>query len=254
MDRIKVIELKNEKNIAKITKDYNLNELKAYQNVTIVIDGDFLNINKCLFGKNEKETKCIQKNNYKQLKLAYKKIAKIIKFLKKNNIKFNNAIYIDIDKKFNTNDKMLEFMINCKHIKNPLKKLEDQIAFTCDYLDSEVKINNICQFENGKCIKYRDSKENSSCCKANCKYGFPCSIKNIACKIFMCDLIKSMGYVFYVEYIFSLRKNLTIIDRLICKTCLFLPLKKVMKIFLIERIIVGVFISLMFGFIFLSFI
>jgi len=238
MHKIKVLELNKEKNIVKITKDYNIKDLLSYKNVNVVIDGDFLNINNCLFGKNEKETKMIQKNNYKQLKLVYKKTIKVIKFLIKNNIKFNNTIYIDVDKRSNNNDKMLEFMINLRSIKNPMKRLEEQISFTCDYLDSEIKLNNICQFENGKCLKYRNSGEKTSCCKDNCKYGFPCSIKNIACKIFMCDMIKSMGYGFYIEYIFSLKKNLTVIDRAICKTCLFVPLKKVLRIFLVERIMV----------------
>lgn len=240
MSEIKVNKINKEKNIIRINRDYNIRSLASYKDVNIVLDSEFLNINTCLFGKNEKETKSIQKDNYKKIKLAYKKTTKLIKFLKKNNINFHNSIYYDTDKISNNNDKMLEFMINLKSIKNPIKKLEEQISFTCDYLDGEMKMNNNCQFENGKCIKYRNSGEISSCCKADCKYGFPCSIKNIACKIFMCDFLRTRGYVFYVKYMFSLKKNLTLIDREICKSCLFVPLRKVLRIMLIERILVAV--------------
>jgi hypothetical protein len=211
---------------------------REYSGQDIFISNNLLHIETPLFGNNKKSTKTIQQKSYKVITKTYGVLVKIIKYIKtKTQYTISNLYRLPCDRK-NNNDYMLECMLDLKFNTPRSQRLEKQLEYACDYLDKELATNNICEFRDGKCRKYRDNPtEKSSCCKAGCKYGIPCKIKNISCKLFLCDTAINLGYFFHTKYIPMLRTHFSPIDRRLCETSLFLPMNTVTKIIKAARII-----------------
>ena len=108
----------------------------------------------------------------------------------------------------------LEEIINTIEIEKRYSLIYDYI---CDYVDTNLKENNYCDFIDGKCIASRKGKtvhEMDGCCwqrgVGHCarlsKKGV-CSIKCISCKLFVCSYLESKGVRYNINKILPL-KNL----------------------------------------------
>lgn len=141
-------------------------------------------------------------------------------------------LYLDNN---NNNDEDIEFKklsiktANIKDIKKRYNYIYDEV---CNYLDKKFNDENICEFNNNKCISVR----NNSHCKESlngCCYGIKrglcknfkegkCTIKSISCKLFTCRYLKRNNIKFKVndipllKYFFN-RKQKFIIDTSIFK-------------------------------------
>lgn len=208
-----------------------------YTGQKIFLDNSIVNIDTSLYGKDKQSTRKIQRQNYISLKKTYKLLLKIIKYINNKTPYKIDTLYISDTHRKNNNDYLLKCMLNLRFNTPISQHLEQQLDYACNYLDREIALNNICDFTNGKCRKYRTSTtEKASCCKAGCRYGVPCKIKNISCKLFLCDTAISLGYFFYTQYIPMLRRRFTPIDRRLSETSLFLPMKTVTRIIRSARI------------------
>lgn len=186
----------------------------------LAIDFASLNLGESLFGKTKRETRQIQKGNYKKLTALYRLVKKFLKFTHKNNVNFDGVFYVHgLSQKKNNNDFMLASMLNLKYnVKS--KKYKFIIESTCEYLDKENALNNICgNFQGGRCRKQTEINVSryNGCCSKHCKYfvkGQPCKVRSVACKLFICDYQKERGYIFFTEFIPLLRQHLTLFERL----------------------------------------
>lgn len=245
MKRCKMIkfEMKNTEKISKndFVVDFRENIIKelkqrAKQIDNVVIDRDALNIGEKLYGGNKKESLLIQKNNQKQMLKLYRICVKITKILKRDRYKKLGEFYIfNLDKKKNNNDFMLAGMLDVRFNVNIFKRVYESVGIACDYLDKENELNKMCDFHDNHCTKHRDKgiDKVTGCCPSFCKIrkdGKPCPIKNLSCKIFMCDyLINEKGYYFTANTIPILKQHLTIFERLTCFGILFKSQKSTSK-------------------------
>lgn len=230
-----------EKEDVLIDENFNIKYFKTvFNNQKIFLSPEFARCNISNFGKSLIETKKIQKNNCKRVLKVYKILVKIIQYFTRKNILFDGKFYITSKDFHNSNLMALVSLLNLK-FNTPFKeRLERKLDYSCDYLDNEIKLNNICDFKNGKCRKYAEEiGVKASCCKANCPYGIPCKVKNISCKLFLCGTAKGLGYIFYAKYI-PILKTFTFVELAMCENSLFIPLKKEVKIIIWARIIISI--------------
>ena len=215
-----------------------LKELKqrAKQVDDVVIDRDALNIGIKLYGNSKKESLLIQKANQKQMLKMYKLCVKVIKILKKAGYKKLGQFYVlNLGDKKNNNDFMLAGMLDVRFNVNIFKRVYESVGIACDYLDKENELNKMCDFRDNHCTKHRDKgiDKVTGCCPSFCKIrqdGKPCPIKNLSCKIFMCDyLINEKGYYFTANTIPILKQHLTVFERLACFGILFKSQKSTSK-------------------------
>ena len=209
---------------------------RAKENNRIVIDRKTFNLGEKLYGKSKKESVEMQKRNRKQLLKLYKICTKAVKIIKRiqkiNEFKF---YVVDLDKKANNNDLMLCGMLSIRFNVNVFDRIYESIGLACDYLDKENELNKMCDFHDNHCTKHRDKQIDkiTGCCPNFCKIrqdGKPCQIKNLSCKIFMCDyLINEKGYYFTPNTIPVLKKHLSIFERLACFGILFKSQKSTSK-------------------------
>lgn len=202
----------------------------------IVIDSDALNIEVKLYGKDKKESLLIQKANQKQILKLYKLCVKAVKILKNAGYKKLGEFYVlNLETKKNNNDFMLAGMLDVRFNVNVFKRIYASVGIACDYLDKENELNKMCDFRDNHCTKHRDKgiDKVTGCCPSFCKIrqdGKPCPIKNLSCKIFMCDyLINEKGYYFTANTIPILKQHLTIFERLACFGILFKSQKSTSK-------------------------
>lgn len=161
-------------------------------------------------------------------KIIYKRIKK---YLEKSNDK-------------NIDDK-LEFVLKAISIKNIKERYEYLFDVICDYLDSnELCGIGICHFDNGVCIRRQEMKENkvlvdtyeNGCChsfkKSDCEYLIPgkgCSIRNIACKIFVCPYLRRKGYKYHVNKVYIARYFFNFMQKVYMEYEYFVPKEVVIK-------------------------
>lgn len=204
-----------------ISQDFDFKNLKSQKNKEIIFKIDFnaLNLTTRLYGNNKKDTRNIQKNNCKKVIRVYRTICNIIKICKRNNIKFNNMFFVyNFSTKKNNNDLMLLFMLETRFNKKIGLKYQNSLLFACDYLDNELKTENMCDFQENQCIKHRvhNFSRKTGCCPPNCKHIGECGCltKNLSCKLILCDYLIKKGYYFSPLYLPILAVNMTIIERL----------------------------------------
>lgn len=194
----------------------------------VVIKEEVLNLSQKLYGSNKNESVAIQKTNQKQMLQLYKLCVKTTKILKREKSENLGKFYVlNLKNKANNNDFMLAGMLHVRFNIRATKRLYESIGIACDYIDKENAINNMCDFKDNHCKKHRDKGVDkiTGCCPSFCKIrqdGKPCPIKNLSCKIFMCDyLINEKGYYFSPNTIPVLYQHLTIFERLACFGLLF---------------------------------
>lgn len=197
------------------------------------INADDLNIFTCLYSNTKKESIEIQKKNCKQMLKFFKVCVKAVKLLKKHN-KFTGTFYVfGLNSKKNNNDFMLASMLDVKFNVNPFNRLSKAIDYSCDFIDAENTINNMCDFKDNKCICHREKgkKGTTGCCPSFCKYTKEgiCKHKSLSCKIFMCDYLEEKGRYFTPHTIPLLKQHLTIFERFICFGLLFKTHKQTVK-------------------------
>ena len=121
--------------------------------------------------------------------------------------------------------KKIEEVVSEKNLKKRYSKLYDMI---CDYLDKEFQDKNICGFKDNLCSRRRDMIEKgiikdtyiNGCChgykeNADCEHlgKKGCTIKNIACKMFVCPYLRKKGVhysfkdIYFVKYFFNTRQK-----------------------------------------------
>lgn len=207
---------------------------------------DELNLNQKLYGNSKKESSKIQKNNTKILLKLFSKIKKSIKFLIKNNIDFNNEIYIEnLSSKKNNNDILLAGFLDIE-FNNTGNKYEKIIAYTCDFLGSENNLNNMCDFKENKCVSCQERNIDRviGCCQKNCKFVHSgiCNVKNVSCKLYMCDYVENKGFYFSPYYQPLLKKYLLFTQIVACRCMLFKSLDFEIKTLKITKIFTIIFL------------
>ncbi|MDD3186899.1 MAG: hypothetical protein PHD02_00275 [Bacilli bacterium] len=137
---------------------------------------------------------------------------------------------IDISsfKNYGLDEKLFASKINKIIAEDDIKKQYSLIFdYICDYIDSDMKIHNYCDFQNGRCIANRLGKsvhiENGCCYQFRvglCKHliNGTCTNKNIACKIFMCSYLEKQKIKYDLDEIFPIklffnRKQISVLKR-----------------------------------------
>lgn len=104
-------------------------------------------------------------------------------------------------------------VIEALNIKDKKKRLKFIYNKACDILDDDFYGKNVCGFKNNKCLKDR-TKNNKcdGCCRCSdnnkhCKYliNHICSTRCLACKFYICSIIKNKGYKYKVNDILVLK-------------------------------------------------
>lgn len=236
--KFEIKELKDKKKeYAVINADENCldNIKKNIKNIKAVeIDFDYLNLGTKLYGDNKKASKLIQKENCNHMLKVLKVCKKVVKLFKKSKVEFDGVFYVkNLSNKKNNNDFMLISMLDTDLNYNMFKRLGMSVHYACDYLDMENAINNMCDFQDNKCVNHRvnNIKKTTGCCPSFCKYTEckVCTVKNLSCKIFMCDYLEDRGYYFTPHTIPILKRHLNIFERFMCFGILFRTTKKTIK-------------------------
>ena len=203
----------------------------AKQGDVIELDFEAGNFGLKLYGSNKKESIEIQKKNCKQLLKFYKQCKKVVKVLKHKKLDFDGTFYVkNLKGKKNNNDFMLVSLLEIKFNTKPNQVLSKVINDACDYLDKENEINNMCDFKDNLCVSHRERglKGKTGCCPSFCKHttAAVCKVKNLACKIFMCNFLEDRGYFFSVHAIPVMKKHMNYIERFCLAGLLFRTTKK----------------------------
>lgn len=237
--KLKYFEVGTDKNAIKNLKQ-NIDNFDA-----LSISFDALNLGTKLYGDGKKQSIEIQKLNASQVILVFKNCLKAVKILKKNKVDFDGAIYIsNLKNKKNNNDLMIIGMLDAKLNYNIFKRMFVAVSYACDFLDKENEINNMCDFKDNKCVNHRENNinKNTGCCPSFCKYTQckTCTVKNISCKIFMCNYLEDKGYYFTPHTIPILKRHLNILERFMCFGLLFKTTKKtVSRLWLVRALIIA---------------
>lgn len=123
----------------------------------------------------------------------------------------------------------------------------------CDYLDNKCQEYNLCKFKNGICEKRRCVCKKdvpiyqNGCCYSttrheNCKYltDKGCSVRNIACKLFICGYIKKTRKVkFSLNKIYLSKYTLNFIQKVYLSSTFFTTKDVLLKGLLKRRNLYG---------------
>ncbi|MBQ8424849.1 MAG: hypothetical protein IJX17_02365 [Clostridia bacterium] len=253
MEEIKLVELEDE-NLEYFSVDNNAlvvlknnYSINKFEKINLKLDFEVLGLGKKLYGKSKEESKMIQKSNCKMILKLNKTCEKLIKFLIKNNIDFGNKIYIqNLKEKKNNNDFLIYSLLNLKFNKYK-DKMAQIITFSCDYLNAENTINNMCDFRDNKCVSCRDRNIDRviGCCQKNCKFAHTgvCNVKNISCKLYMCDYIENKGYYFSPYYLPITKKYFSLTQRFVSTCLLFKSLDFQTKVLKLSKFLPLIFIA-----------
>lgn len=133
---------------------------------------------------------------------------------------------------FNKSDVIDKKIIKIINEENIEKKYNLILDYIYDFLDYEIQNKNYCDFQDGKCIANRLKKsvhQDNGCCYQYkigiCKYLHKetCTIKNVSCKLFMCEYIESQVIKFKLDSIIPVKslfnkKQVKIIEKSYFKT------------------------------------
>lgn len=123
----------------------------------------------------------------------------------------------------------------------------------CDYLDNKCQEFNLCKFKNGICEKRRCMYNKdvpiypNGCCYSttrheNCKYltDKGCSVRNVACKLFICDYVKKTRKVkFSLNKIYLSKYTLNFIQKVYLSSTFFTTKDVLLKGLLKRRNLYG---------------
>ena len=181
--------------------------------------------------------------------IGLKVIDKIICEVKKIERKLKNKdikAYVYFE---NCNSNYIPFIITSTLLLNIYEKRE-RIDFLydsiCEYLDDIVVKNNVCGFENDKCIAKRNTNCTMGCCHHfnNIYFGLlyekkmhlceyqkdkSCTAKCLTCKMYMCDTLKKKGYKYTTRNVLLIKRYFNPIQKLVIITSFFTPKDKIMK-------------------------
>ena len=233
---------------------FNKGFVKSFKQSAINFRGffisyDTLNLGQKLYGHSKKESILIQKRNCRKILKLYKLLSRLYREVRKQKLENYNTIYVEkLSVKKNNNDFLLQSLLNLKFNCGNDGKLEKIISFSCDFLSKENFLNNMCDFKDNKCIdcRRRNIDRSIGCCQTNCKFTHTgvCEVKNISCKLYMCDYLESIGYYFSSQHLPILKKYLTPVHRFMCICMLFKPMSyqvKFLKLTNFFTIIIGLF-------------
>lgn len=203
-------------------------------NDVLLIDEGALNLRLKLYGNNKKESIEIQKENCKKMIKLYGVCKKLVRIIKHKKIEFDGVFYVkNLSEKKNNNDFMLSAMLDTYFNANPFKRLEKATIYASDYIDKENSLNNMCDFKDNLCVSHRElgKKGKTGCCPSFCKFTKQgvCSVRNLSCKIFMCNYLENKGYYFTPNTIPILKLHMSPFERFNCFGLLFKPEKKVVS-------------------------
>lgn len=112
---------------------------------------------------------------------------------------------------------------------------------TCNILDTEFYIKNLCDFKDNKCIEKRNTNVICGCCRhyknlfskqlVKCKYlkNKRCSAKCITCKMFTCNTLQKRGIKFRIKDFYFLNYYFNPMQKFIVKYSFFTEKKKIIK-------------------------
>ena len=120
------------------------------------------------------------------------------------------------DKKIKTDDKevrQVSLLTEALNIKSRKERFSYIYDMSCDLLDEDFIYKNVCDFKCGKCIKDRlyNKLGGGCCCDRNHETMCPyltksgCSIRCLACKFHICNVLKKNGYKYRIKDIYILR-------------------------------------------------
>lgn len=209
-----------------------LKTLSSSEKVSFKLNFESLNLGQVLYGNSKQESAIIQKKNAKIVLKFYSVIKKVVKLAKKLQLNFDGTFYVDrLDEKKNNNDFIIESLLDIDF--NGGNKYEKIISHASDFLAKENAINNMCDFKDNKCVSCRERNIDRviGCCQKNCKFTHTgtCTVKNIACKLYMCDYQENRGYHFSPYHHPILKRYFNIIQRFICTALLFKSLEYQVK-------------------------
>ena len=221
---------------------------EKFSEINLMLSFDELGLGKKLYGNSKDESKAIQKANCKKILRLNKICEKVIKFLSKNNIDFKSTIFAqNLSDKKNNNDFLIQSLL-CLKFNKYKDKLAQIITFSCDYLNMENSLNNMCDFRDNKCVSCRERNIDRviGCCQKNCKFAHTgvCNVKNIACKLYMCDYIENKGYYFSPYNLPITKKYFTATQRFASTAVLFRSLETQVKVIKFSKFIPFIFISI----------
>lgn len=225
----------------------------------IKIDFDIMCLGVKLYGNSKKESYAIQKYNCKKIIKLFKVCKKVVKVLKKKKVEFDGTFYVKgLDKKKNNNDLMIVGLLDIDLNYKFKDRLGMSVHYACDYLDKENSINNMCDFKDNKCVKHREKNidRSTGCCPPFCKYTKckTCTVKNLSCKLFMCDYLEEKGYKFSPHTVPVLKRHLNFFERFMSIGLLFKTTKKTIKILWLIRFLIIAYWIIFIGLISLPFI
>ncbi len=129
-------------------------------------------------------------------------------------------------------------ILNVHHKKDKYSLIYD---YACDYLDNEFQKNNWCCFKNNMCECNRNKPkeyQTSSCCtrtstRKDCKYldeeKKRCSIRCLACKLFVCNYLRKKGIKYTANKVPYLKYFLSPRQKLISNYSFFKPKEEIIK-------------------------
>ena len=196
-------------------------------------------------------------NSRKKLRSIIKKILKLQKQCFKKNINIGATVEgremlgIIINKNDEAIDKNnlreLEVIINLSKIKDEKARIEYVYDEACDYLDSECRRLNYCDFKDDVCIAKRNPSRGKEikmgCCyhikmfksnknKKMCEYmqDRHCTTKCFACKLFTCDAVKEK---YRIKDMASVDCFFNPVQKLILRVSILTPKEKIINRLLI---------------------
>lgn len=201
--------------------------------VNFMLDYDDLNLDLKLYGSSKEESKKIQAFNANIVLEMYGYTLKAVKLALKLKLDFDGQIFVEnLQLKKNNNDFLISAMLDIDLNKG--NKYEKIISHASDFLNYENIINNMCDFKDNKCVSCRERNIDRviGCCQKNCKFTHTgtCTVKNIACKLYMCDYIENKGYYFSPYHHPILKRYFSLVQRFACKAVLFKSLETQVKI------------------------
>lgn len=174
------------------------------------------------------------------------KLVCIIKKLRRINTLKNKKILVYRKKGESSYEEFVQasiVLLNYNTKKEKYNYLYDSI---CDYLDDIVVKNNVCGFENDKCIAKRNTNCTMGCCHhfKNRYFGLlyekelhlceyqkdkMCTAKCLTCKMYMCDMLRKKGYNFTTRNVILIKRYFNPIQKLVLISSFFTPKEKIMK-------------------------
>lgn len=131
---------------------------------------------------------------------------------------YKTLLYKNVNFKSDIDNEELQAIVTALNIKKRFKRIEYIYDYCCNRIDKFYEGKNLCQFQDDKCILHRvpNCKYKNGCCRI-CKHQSSkgCTTRNLSCKLFYCDKVKSGNELLKFSDL-KILKLLTLRQRLIC--------------------------------------